>query len=116
MQQKQRPGRHPLLQGDYSNSPSIASSNHLAAAQTDPSHIMNTAAECGNDRVVGVKNTDAEEILRQAVVLRNSAGRRTYLKVKHRHQLPLIKGDDGSYVRASPSVQGSWQQHSTAGA
>lgn len=63
-----------------------------------------------------MKNTDAEEILRQAVVLRNSAGRQTYLKVKHRHQLPLVRGQDGSYARASPSVQGSWQQHSLASA
>ena len=96
--------------------PALLRQNLLSAALPDGSHMLNAAAGCGNDRVVGVKNTDAEEILRQAVVLRNSAGRRTYLKVKHRHQLPLIRGDDGSYARASASVQGSWQRHSTPGA
>ena len=60
---------------------------------------------------MGVKNLDAEEILRQASQLRNSAGRRTRLKVIHRHVLPQVRNPDGTYSRArvTGSVQGPWQ-------
>ena len=67
------------------------------------------AAGSGNERVVDVKNTDAAEILRQATVLRNSAGRRTGLKVKQRHVRPKIRNPDGTWSAVSSSVQGSWQ-------
>ncbi|XP_024386762.1 large ribosomal subunit protein mL43 [Physcomitrium patens] len=62
------PGQHPYLRGLYLNK---------------------------NDRVVDVKNKNAEEILTQAMRLRNSTGRKV-VKLKTRH------------VTFNPSVQGSW--------
>ena len=63
----------------------------------------------GNERVVGVKNSDASEIFRQAAALRNSAGRSTHVKVKQRHVRPSSRNPDGTYTQVSPSVQGLWQ-------
>ena len=57
---------------------------------------------------MGIKNVDAEEIMRQAEVLRGSAGRRTGLKVKQRHVRPSARNADGTYSQLSPSVQGMW--------
>ena len=51
-------------------------------------------------RNVGVKNESEEEVLRQAMTLRSSAGRSTHVKVKERHVQPSQGGQ-----RASPSVQ-----------
>lgn len=64
-------GRHPHLQGLYRN---------------------------GRDRVVGVKNQSADEVLEHATRLRNSTGRKV-LKLRHRH------------VTKQPSIQGTWMAH-----
>ncbi|CAL5220160.1 g2125 [Coccomyxa viridis] len=82
-----RPGHHPYLKAEYRN---------------------------GTVRNVGVKNESEEEVLRQAMTLRSSAGRSTHVKVKERHVQPSQGGQ-----RASPSVQGMWSadthaQHRTA--
>lgn len=60
----------------------------------------------GNVRAVGLRNAAADQVLQQATLLRNSAGRKTSLKVKHRKVFPKEKGDASQYV--SPSVQGGW--------
>lgn len=51
------------------------------------------AAGNGNLRQVGVKNEDQEELLRQAMMLRGSIGRKASLVVKHRHvqKVPSIQ-------------------------
>lgn len=64
-------GRHPCLRGVYRN---------------------------GNKRQVGVKNEPQEELLRQAMMLRGTIGRKASLVVKHRH------------VQKMPSIQGASQQ------
>lgn len=51
----------------------------------------------GNQRSVDLRNQDVEEVVRQAVMLRSSAGRKASLKIKHRR------------VTKSPSIQGAWQ-------
>lgn len=76
---KSWPGRHPYFRGEYRN---------------------------GNVRAVGLRNAAADQVLQQATLLRNSAGRKTSLKVKHRKVFPKEKGDASQYV--SPSVQGGW--------
>jgi Mitochondrial ribosomal protein L51 / S25 / CI-B8 domain len=50
----------------------------------------------GNIRAVDLKNKDSGEILRQAALLRSSAGRKSTVQVKDRLQTKL------------PSVQGRW--------
>lgn len=50
----------------------------------------------GNSRAVDLRNNDPEEVLRQAVLLRSSAGRKTTLRIKKRHQT------------SKPSIQGTW--------
>ena len=63
---------------------------------------MTALSHAGNGTVrnVGVKNESEEEVLRQAMTLRSSAGRSTHVKVKERHVQPSQGGQ-----RASPSVQ-----------
>lgn len=62
-------GRHPHLLGEYLN---------------------------GTSRSVGLRNASAEEVLRQAALLRSSQGRKTSLQIKKRLRT------------ASPSIQGPW--------
>lgn len=50
----------------------------------------------GNARSVSIRNQPPDEILRQAVYLRSSAGRKASLQVKHRTQTE------------TPSIQGAW--------
>jgi hypothetical protein len=50
----------------------------------------------GNVRSVGLRNADPAEVLRQALYLRSSSGRRASLRVKARVQT------------RTPSVQGAW--------
>ena len=47
--------------------------------------------------MVGLRNESPGEVLRQAVYLRSSAGRKTGKPIKERH------------IRSSPSIQGRWQ-------
>lgn len=51
------------------------------------------AAGNGNLRQVGVKNEDQEELLRQAMLLRGSIGRKASLVLKQRHvqRVPSIQ-------------------------
>ncbi|GAB4815870.1 hypothetical protein N2152v2_002916 [Parachlorella kessleri] len=64
-----RRGRHPFLEASYLT---------------------------GNVRSVDLRNNTPEEILRQAVLLRSSAGRKASLQVKQRT------------VTKQPSIQGQW--------
>jgi hypothetical protein len=50
----------------------------------------------GTRRAVDLRNSDAAEVLRQAVLLRSSAGRKASLQVKKRLRT------------ANPSIQGPW--------
>ena len=52
----------------------------------------------GNGRSVPLRNSDPVEILKQMMLLRSSAGRKTALQVKKRT------------VTGKPSVQGRWSQ------
>lgn len=66
-----KPGRHPCLRGEYRN---------------------------GSSRQVGLKNEPQEELLRQAMMLRGTIGRKASLIVKRRH------------VQKNPSIQAASQQ------
>lgn len=66
-----KPGRHPCLRGEYRN---------------------------GSSRQVGLKNETQEELLRQAMMLRGTIGRKASLVVKRRH------------VQKNPSIQAASEQ------
>lgn len=51
---------------------------------------------CGNERTIDLRNSSPEEILRQAVLLRSSLGRKASLQVKKR------------VVTSQSSIQGRW--------
>ena len=55
-------------------------------------------AENGSSRQVSVRNDPKEEILRQAVMLRSSVGRKAKIVLKHRH------------LQKTPSIQRPAQQ------
>ena len=56
-------------------------------------HECLLAAGNGNSRQVGVKNEDQEELLRQAMLMRGSIGRKASLVLKQRHvqRVPSIQ-------------------------
>jgi hypothetical protein len=60
-----------------------------------PSVVDECMAVNKNERVVDVKNQNAEEVMTQVMRLRNSTGRKV-VKLKTRH------------VTFNPSIQGSW--------
>ena len=55
--------------------------------------LLLCAAGNGTKRQVGVKNEPQEELLRQAMLLRGSIGRKASLVLKHRHvqKVPSIQ-------------------------
>lgn len=52
--------------------------------------------ENGKERAVGIRNDDSTEILRQAMYLRSSVGRKTNKQIKKRT------------LTERPSIQGAW--------
>eukprot|EP00884_Botryococcus_braunii_P016996 jgi/Botrbrau1/3980/Bobra.0365s0052.1 len=63
----------------------------------------------GSRRTLDLKNRDAEEILRQAQHLRNSAGRKASLTIKKPVVSPGLKGANAEVIHKSRSIQGVWR-------
>lgn len=94
-----RRGQHPFLYAEYRKFTIPLSCNWLASASLDRYAAAPPVAGNSKSRIVGVKNEDMEEILRQAQLLRSCHGRPTSQKVRWRHlQNPEQR-----------SVQGMWK-------
>lgn len=102
-----RAGKHPYLEAKYSKwwlnwvmmvqAPIhglLHSRKPLAVTPTVC--VSGVAAVCGNERTIDLRNSSPEEILRQAVLLRSSLGRKASLQVKKR------------VVTSQSSIQGRW--------
>ena len=59
-----------------------------------PNNSSSLLAEGRTTRHVDIKNKPKEEILRQAMYLRNSLGRKASLQIKHRH-VPKVQSIQG---------------------
>ena len=105
IEEKPRPGHHPYFLAEYREHVVLfcledAGAMRAATADIKERLTLQMHAGNGNVRTVGVKNQSEEDILRQAVILRSSAGRNTHVKVSHCAQalstfrVPVITGQE----------------------
>lgn len=88
-------GEPPATTGRGEPSSAVGTKLELAASRPPPPLLRPTPVN-GRVRTVGLRNEDPDEIMRQAILLRSSTGRKAALQVKTRQ------------VSRNPSIQGPW--------